>query len=71
MLVLSRKIGEQVCIGANIFVTVVEVHNGQVRLGIDAPPQVCIDRQEVRQRKVQQGSDQPVPEDEDAPMIVS
>jgi carbon storage regulator CsrA len=71
MLVLSRKIGQQVCIGATVVVTVVEVHNGQVRLAIDAPPGVCIDRDEVRQRKVQQRSKHSVPEDQEDPVIVS
>jgi carbon storage regulator len=50
MLILSRKIGEQVCIGPSVVVTVVAARNGQVRLAFDAPAHVAIDRQEVRQR---------------------
>ncbi len=50
MLVLSRKAGERVHIGASVVVTVVAIHNGRVRLAFDAPSQVPIDRAEVRQR---------------------
>jgi carbon storage regulator len=50
MLILSRKIGERVCIGPSVVVTVVAARNGQVRLAFDAPAQVAIDREEVRQR---------------------
>lgn len=37
MLILSRKIGERVCIGASVVVTVVAARNGKVRLAFDAP----------------------------------
>lgn len=47
MLVLSRKLGEKICIGENIFITVVDVERGKVRLGIDAPRDVPIYRQEL------------------------
>jgi carbon storage regulator len=50
MLVLSRRIGEQVRIGQNVIVTVVAFKNGQVRLGFEAPAHVAIDREEIRQR---------------------
>lgn len=50
MLVLSRKMGERVCIGQSVVVTVVAVKNGQVRLAFEAPDHVAIDRAEVRQR---------------------
>jgi len=51
MLVLSRRIGEKICIGNGIVVTVVGARGGSVRLGIDAPPKVSVDRKEVRARK--------------------
>ena len=38
MLVLSRKLGEKIHIGADITITVVEMRGNQIRLGIDAPP---------------------------------
>ena len=50
MLVLSRKIGEQVCIGQNVLLTIVALKNGQARLGFEAPEDVAIDREEIRQR---------------------
>jgi carbon storage regulator len=53
MLVLSRRNGERVWIGASVVVTVVSVANGQVRLAFDAPARVAIDREEVRQRRQQ------------------
>ena len=47
MLVLTRKPGEAVHIGGGIVVTVVEVQGGKVKLGIAAPREVVIDRDEV------------------------
>ena len=47
MLVLSRKLGEQVVIGDNICVTVVAVRGSQVRLGFSAPEEVSIRREEL------------------------
>lgn len=47
MLVLSRKKNEQIVIGDRIFVTLVEVKRGHVRLGIDAPKDVPVHRKEV------------------------
>jgi carbon storage regulator len=44
MLVLSRKVGEQVLIGDNIMVTVTEIRGGKVRLGFEAPDDVQICR---------------------------
>lgn len=47
MLVLSRKAGESIRIGDDIEVTVLEVHHGKVRLGINAPSHVKILREEI------------------------
>ena len=47
MLVLSRKLGEKICIGDNIFITVVDIDRGKIRLGIEAPRNVPIFRQEL------------------------
>lgn len=49
MLVLSRRIGEKIVIGEGIVVTVVEVHRDSVRLGVDAPRSVPINRAELLQ----------------------
>jgi carbon storage regulator len=52
MLVLSRHIGQTIVIGRDISVKVVGIRGGSVRLGIEAPRQVVVDRQEVHDRKV-------------------
>ncbi len=46
MLVLSRKAGEQIIIGDNISITVVKVNGRRVRIGITAPKDMPINRQE-------------------------
>ena len=47
MLVLSRKPGESLSIDENITVTIVEIRGDKVRLGIDAPRDIKVHRQEV------------------------
>lgn len=47
MLVLTRKLGENVRIGDEIKITVLEVRSGQVKLGFEAPPEVKIYREEI------------------------
>lgn len=60
MLVLSRKKNETICIGDNIEVTVVEIGPGKVRLGIKAPKDVRVDREEIR-RRIEGQNEQPPP----------
>ena len=48
MLVLTRRPGQRIVIDDNIVVSVVSLKNGQVRLGIDAPPDVHILREELQ-----------------------
>lgn len=50
MLVLSRKIGERILIGENITVTVVRITGGGVRLGIEAPAEMAVVREELAQQ---------------------
>lgn len=50
MLVVSRKIGERILIGDKIAVTLVKIGNGGVRLGIDAPPEMAIVREELAEQ---------------------
>ena len=50
MLVLTRKSGEQIKIGEDITISVLEISKGGVRLGIDAPKNVSIYRYEVYER---------------------
>ena len=47
MLVLSRKTGERILIGDNIAITVVRITGGGVRLGIEAPPEMAVVREEL------------------------
>ena len=47
MLVLSRKIGEKIRINDNIVLTIVDVRGDKVRLGIDAPRDIPIHREEI------------------------
>jgi carbon storage regulator len=48
MLVLTRKVGQRILIGENIAVTVVRVSQGTVRLGVEAPPETPIVREELQ-----------------------
>jgi carbon storage regulator len=47
MLVLSRKAGQRIQIGDNVFVTVTGITGKRIRLGIEAPAEVAIRRSEV------------------------
>jgi carbon storage regulator len=47
MLVLSRRIGEEIVIAGNILVTVVAIKGQRIRLGITAPPSVPVTRREL------------------------
>jgi carbon storage regulator len=51
MLILTRRIGETLMIGDRVTVTVLEVKGNQVRLGIHAPKEVAVHREEVFERK--------------------
>lgn len=48
MLILSRKLGERIYIGRDVVVTIARVAEGKVWLGIDAPLEVPVHREEVR-----------------------
>lgn len=51
MLVLMRKPGESINIGPDIVVTLVALERNRARIGIDAPKDVVIDREEVAEQK--------------------
>ena len=53
MLVLTRRIGEEIVIDGNIRVTVIAVKGEKVRLGITAPPSISVDREEVHARRAE------------------
>jgi len=52
MLVLSRKLGEKIVIGDNIVVTVVKIDRNQIRIGIDAPSDVPVYREEIAPQRI-------------------
>lgn len=57
MLVLSRKVGERIWIGDDISITVVRITGGGVRLGIDAPSEMPVVREELKLKLEQSGID--------------
>ncbi len=62
MLVLSRKVGERIWIGEDISITVVRVTGGGVRIGIDAPSELPVVREELKlklQQEEAEKSDEP------------
>jgi carbon storage regulator len=52
MLVLSRKLGEKIVIGDNIVVTVVKIDRNQIRIGIEAPSDVPVYREEIAPQRL-------------------
>ena len=50
MLILTRKLGEQITIGDDITITLIEIKGSHVKLGIDAPKNVVIHRREIYDR---------------------
>lgn len=51
MLILTRKAGETICIGDDVRVTIVEVVDNRIRVGIQAPKSVTVDREEIHIKK--------------------
>ena len=50
MLILTRKVGESVLIGDDISITVLSVRGNQVKLGVQAPKEVSVHREEIYQQ---------------------
>ena len=59
MLILTRRVGETVMIGNNVTVTVLGVKGNQVRIGVNAPKDVAVHREEIYERiKREEDNDQ-------------
>lgn len=50
MLILTRKVGESLLIGDNVSITVLSVRGNQVKIGVDAPKDVSVHREEIYHR---------------------
>lgn len=51
MLVLSRRLNERIMIGEDIVLTVVDIRDGKVRIGVQAPVELRVDREEIREQR--------------------
>lgn len=50
MLILTRKIGEVLLVGDDVEITVLSIRGNQVKLGVDAPKEIAVHRQEIYER---------------------
>ena len=70
MLILTRRVGETIVIGDDVIVTVLGIKGNQVRIGINAPKDVSVHREEIYQR-IQQEKNTTPKQEEAAPAPVA
>lgn len=56
MLILTRKTGEAIAIGDGIKIRVLEIKGGQVKIGVEAPPEVMVHREEIYLRIMEENT---------------
>ncbi|MBN6710296.1 carbon storage regulator [Canicola haemoglobinophilus] len=59
MLILTRKVGESLLIGDDISITILNIRGNQVKIGVDAPKDVSVHREEIYQRIKDAQDEQP------------
>jgi len=69
MLILTRRVGETVMIGNNVTVTVLGVKGNQVRVGVNAPKDVAVHREEIYDRIQREGDNDPSAQASDAEIV--
>jgi len=70
MLILTRRVGETIVIGDDVIVTVLGIKGNQVRIGINAPKDVSVHREEIYQR-IQQEKNTTPKQEEPAPVVAA
>ncbi|HBO8904058.1 TPA: carbon storage regulator CsrA [Pseudomonas aeruginosa] len=59
MLILTRRVGETLMVGDDVTVTVLGVKGNQVRIGVNAPKEVAVHREEIYQRNQKEKDQEP------------